>query len=79
MQRFRKCVKTMTFGAATSGQRSIVYVTERAAFLLMPGKGIKLLRGCPGYQPEKDVLAHMEFRSTVGNFRLMDIKIFWQR
>ena len=79
VQKFRKSVREKTFGAATAGQRSIMYVTERAVFQLLPGKGIKLLEVAPGIDMEKDVLAHMEFRPTMEDVRLMNIKIFQQR
>ena len=55
VQKFRKHVREKTFGAATAGQRSIMYVTERAVFQLVPGRGIELLEVAPGIDIEKDV------------------------
>ena len=76
VQKFRKTVREKTFGAATAGQRSIMYVTERAVFQLVPGRGIELLEVAPGVDIERDVLAHMEFKPIMKNVQLMDGRIF---
>ena len=75
-QKFRKNVREKTFGAATAGQRSIMYVTERAVFRLIPGKGIELLEVAPGIDLERNLLAHMEFKPIMKKVQLMDSKIF---
>lgn len=76
VQKFRRNVREKTFGAATAGQRSIMYVTERAVFQLVPGRGIELLEVAPGVDIERDVLAHMEFKPIMKHVKLMDQRIF---
>ncbi len=76
VQKFRKLVREKTFAAATSGRRSIMYVTERAVFRLLPDEGIELLEVAPGIDVTKDVLAHMEFKPIMRDVKLMDRRIF---
>ena len=76
VQKFKRHVREKTFGAATAGKRSIMYVTERAVFRLLPGSGVELLEVAPGIDLDTDVLAHMEFKPVMKNVQLMDGSIF---
>jgi len=68
----------LTFNAAYAGSKgiSILYVTERAVFRIVPD-GLELIEIAPGIDLETDVLAHMSFRPLISSeLRLMDEAIF---
>jgi propionate CoA-transferase len=79
--KFTRRVEHVTFSgarAAAAGQ-PVRYVTERAVFGL-GRQGIELLEIAPGCDPERDVLAGMEFRPAVaGDLKRMDPAIFQPR
>ena len=61
--------------AAASG-RSVLYVTERCVFRLVP-EGLELCEIAPGVDLERDVLAFMGFKPIMqGEPKLMDARIF---
>ncbi len=79
--RYRKFVRTVdqvTYAAsrgAAAGQ-TILYVTERAVFRYAEGE-LELVEVAPGLDPERDVVAHMEFRPRVSVDLLeMDPRLF---
>ncbi|SBV99695.1 Acetate CoA-transferase YdiF [uncultured delta proteobacterium] len=77
-KKFIKRVGHVTFSgeyAAACGQ-SVTYITERAVFELRRD-GLHLTEIAPGVDPEKDVLAQMEFRPKMDTPpKLMDERIF---
>jgi acyl CoA:acetate/3-ketoacid CoA transferase len=60
--------------AAAEGRRA-TYVTERAVFRLEVG-GITLVEVAEGLDPERDVIAHMDFRPALGDLRPMPPAVF---
>ena len=42
----------------------------------MTAEGLKLIEVAPGIDVEKDILAHMDFKPIVGEYSLMDSRIF---
>jgi len=79
--KFKKRVEHVTFSGARAAAagKPVRYVTERAVFGL--GRhGVELLEVAPGCDPERDVLAGMEFRPAVsGELKQMDPAIFQPR
>jgi len=70
-------VEQITFSgkyAQETGQ-PVLYVTERAVFELTP-EGVVLKEVAPGIDLEKDVLQQMEFKPIIGDYKLMDERIF---
>ncbi|MCP3995697.1 MAG: 3-oxoacid CoA-transferase [bacterium] len=64
--RFVDQVREITFSgreAAASGQE-VRYITERAVFALVDGV-VTLIEIADGFDPEKDVIAHMGFRPAI--------------
>ena len=47
-RKFRSKVQQKTFAASSANGRSIMYVTERAVFKLVEGKGLELVEVAPG-------------------------------
>jgi propionate CoA-transferase len=81
--RYRKFVRTVdqvTYAAsrgAATGQ-TIMYVTERAVFRYLAGQ-LELVEVAPGIDPERDVLAQLEFQPRVApDLREMDRGLFVQ-
>lgn len=77
LHKFVPRVGHMTFAAANarrSGQPAL-FVTERAVFEL-DDHGITLVEVAPGIDIERDILAHMDFRPTIGQVRQMPAEVF---
>jgi len=76
--KFKTRVEHVTFSGArgAAAGKPVRYVTERAVFGLGP-RGVVLLEIAPGCDLERDVLAAMEFRPTIGpDLKPMDPAIF---
>ena len=59
VRKFRRRVLEKTFAAATSNQRPVLYVTERAVLRLREEGGLELLEMAPGVDLHKDILSQM--------------------
>jgi propionate CoA-transferase len=76
-KKFLQDVEQITFSgdyAAKVGQ-PVLYVTERAVFLLTTD-GVELSEVAPGVDIEKDILAYMDFKPIIRNVKMMDADIF---
>ena len=60
---------------AQETNQNVLYVTERAVFKLTP-EGVTLIEIAPGIDLEKDVLQQMDFKPIIGDYKLMDERIF---
>lgn len=76
-RKFVKQVGQVTFSGAYAREagQPVLYVTERCVFRLTD-RGLTLTEVAPGIDIERDILAHMDFRPTVENPKLMDARIF---
>ena len=76
-RKFVKQVGQVTFSGAYARQagQPVLYVTERCVFRLTD-RGLTLTEVAPGIDIDRDILAHMDFRPTVDNPKLMDARIF---
>ena len=75
--KFTEWVRQITFSgprAAREG-RSVLFVTERAVFELIP-KGLQLIEIAPGVDLQRDVLALMDFQPLVEDVEEMDRRLF---
>jgi propionate CoA-transferase len=71
-------VEQRTFSGphATQRSQSVLFVTERCVFRLVPG-GLELIEIAPGIDLERDILAQMDFAPAVSpNLKTMDARIF---
>jgi propionate CoA-transferase len=76
-RKFVTAVEEVTFNgglAAAAGQR-VLYITERCVFQLMPA-GLALVEVAPGIDPERDILALMDFRPIMTDLKPMDDRLF---
>ncbi|MGF7208913.1 propionate CoA-transferase [Skermanella aerolata] len=76
-RKFVTAVEQVTFNgalAAAAGQR-VLYVTERCVFQLTPA-GLALVEVAPGIDPERDILALMDFRPVMAEFKPMNDRLF---
>jgi propionate CoA-transferase len=76
--KFVDAVEHVTFSGAYAAARgqSVLYVTERCVFKLVPG-GLELVEIAPGIDLERDILALMDFRPLIPRDPvLMDPRIF---
>ena len=76
-KKFLKQVEQITFSGsyAVLVNQPVLYVTERAVFLLTKD-GLELTEIAPGIDLEKDILAQMEFKPIMKDVRFMDSRIF---
>ncbi|NKL38350.1 acyl CoA:acetate/3-ketoacid CoA transferase [Rhizobium leguminosarum bv. viciae] len=75
--KFIKEVEQITFSGeiARETHQSVLYVTERCVFSLIP-EGLELIEVAPGIDIERDILAHMEFLPIIREAREMPAVIF---
>eukprot|EP00727_Mastigamoeba_balamuthi_P003155 m51a1_g12837 putative coenzyme a transferase (525) ;mRNA; r:231-2433 len=76
--KFVREVEHITFSArvALESGQSVLYVTERCVFKLVP-EGLELVEVAPGVDVERDVLANMQFSPIVRSLPVtMDDRIF---
>src|SRR5918995_838150 len=76
-RKFVTAVEEVTFNgglAAATGQR-VLYITERCVFQLMQA-GLALVEVAPGIDPERDILALMDFRPIMTDLKPMDDRLF---
>jgi acyl CoA:acetate/3-ketoacid CoA transferase len=77
VRKFVNNVERITFSAAyarDTGQQ-VLYVTERAVFLLA-ADGLELIEVAPGIDIERDILPHMDFRPRMSNVAMMPPSVF---
>ena len=80
-RKFIRQVEHITFSGSYAKRRNqrVLYVTERAVFSLTPD-GITLEEVAPGIDPEKDILAQMDFKPRIVTpLKTMDVRIFQDR
>ena len=70
-------VEQITFSGARAAEtgQTVLYVTERCVLRRAPG-GVELIEVAPGIDIERDILAQMDFRPSIGKVRSMDPRIF---
>lgn len=76
--KFIEQTQQITFSGiyASNHSRNVMYVTERAVFILTK-KGLKLTEIAPGIDLQRDILDHMSFKPIISNnLKLMDAGIF---
>lgn len=76
-RKFVDSVEQITFNGALAAARgqSVLYVTERCVFRLLP-EGLELLEVAPGIDIETDIVAHMAFRPVIRDATVMDLRIY---
>ena len=76
-KKFVRRVEQVTFSGAHALERGrpVLYVTERCVFRLTR-EGLELAEVAPGIDPERDILARMDFRPLVRKPATMDAAIF---
>jgi propionate CoA-transferase len=77
LHKFVRDVEQVSFSAALASAegREAIYVTERAVFRLVDGQ-VTLIEVAEGLEPERDVIAHMDFRPRIGDLRPMPASVF---
>ena len=75
-KKFVARVQQKTFSVLTARRRDIYYLTERAVFKLVEGKGIELIEVAPGVDIQRDVLAQMDFKPIIRHVKQMDERVF---
>jgi propionate CoA-transferase len=81
IKKFTNQVQQITFSGKYAAEHSkdVMYVTERAVFLLT-NEGLILTEIAPGVDLEKDILNQMEFYPIISSdLKEMDIKIFLEK
>ena len=75
-RKFVEAVEQITFNGALAAHKgqSVLYVTERCVFDLVP-KGLRLIEVAPGIDVERDIVGHMAFRPLIDEPRAMDPRI----
>jgi propionate CoA-transferase len=76
-RKFVTSVEEVTFngGLAAAGGQRVLYITERCVFQLTQG-GLALVEVAPGVDPERDILALMDFRPIMTDLKPMDDRLF---
>jgi propionate CoA-transferase len=76
-RKFLQQVGQITFNGQYAYDRGkpVYYVTERCVFRRVR-RGLALIEVAPGIDVERDILAHMEFKPVIGEYALMDARIF---
>jgi propionate CoA-transferase len=77
-RKFIQNVEQITFSGtfARDHRQHVLYITERAVFRLEE-EGITLVEVAPGFDIEKEVFAHMDFRVKISNrLKDMDARLF---
>jgi propionate CoA-transferase len=77
VRKFLTQVEQISFSARRAHQvgQEVLYVTERAVFRMHEG-GLELIEVAPGIDVERDILAQMDFRPTIRDFRTMPAHVF---
>ena len=77
LHKFVREVDQVSYSARLAGSegRSALYVTERAVFRL-DGEGLTLVEVAEGLDPERDVIAHMDFTPAIGDVRPIPPAVF---
>jgi propionate CoA-transferase len=76
-RKFLKKVGQITFNGQYAYDRGkpVYYVTERCVFRRVR-RGLALIEVAPGIDVARDILAHMDFESIIGEYAIMDPRIF---
>ena len=76
-RKFLKKVGQITFNGQYAYDRGkpVYYVTERCVFRRVRG-GLALIEVAPGIDVARDILAHMDFEPIIGEYAIMDPRIF---
>jgi propionate CoA-transferase len=76
-RKFLKKVEQITFNGQYAYDRGkpVYYITERCVFCRMR-RGLALIEVAPGIDVERDILAHMDFVPVIGDYGVMDPRIF---
>jgi propionate CoA-transferase len=76
-RKFLKQVGQITFNGQYAYDRGkpVYYVTERCVFRRVRG-GLALIEVAPGVDVARDILPHMDFEPIIGEYALMDHRIF---
>jgi propionate CoA-transferase len=76
-RKFVKTVEQVTFSGSYAAERGqpVFYVTERCVFR-RTAEGLELVEIAPGIDPERDILAQMDFQPIVRTPEVMDARIF---
>jgi propionate CoA-transferase len=76
-RKFRKQVEQITFNGQYAYDRGkpVYYVTERCVFRRVR-RGLALIEVAPGIDVARDILPHMDFEPIIGEYGIMDARIF---
>jgi propionate CoA-transferase len=76
-RKFLKRVGQITFNGQYAYDRGkpVYYVTERCVFRRIR-RGLALIEVAPGIDVARDILAHMDFEPVIGEYSIMDPRIF---
>ncbi len=76
-RKFLKQVAQITFNGQYAYDRGkpVYYVTERCVFRRVR-RGLALIEVAPGIDVARDILAHMDFEPIIGEYTIMDPRIF---
>jgi propionate CoA-transferase len=76
-RKFRQQVEQITFNGQYAHDRGkpVYYVTERCVFCRVR-RGLALIEVAPGIDIARDILPHMDFEPIIGEYAIMDPRIF---